>query len=343
FVVAGTPKEAIQLKAAASEFLDSKNEHASSTRHNYTRAISEFLEYLEKAHGVTLLKDVQTTHVKAYFNDRTKWRRNTKASVLTYLRVFFNWCREEERRWIDYSPVASKDLARGRSKIERKRTPFTPEEITKILAAIELLSEEDRNRARAAILLMLYTGMRISDLTFVEREYLTDDNLLDYHVIKTRRPISLAPELHQCVLDALAKLPPSRVYYFQPDRDDDYEEARAALKDGLEFQPLMPDYRKRVYLLTELVLKVVRLAGLRGTCHKFRDTFAMNMLLGDGTIGEDGLPARGADLYTVSRLLGHSSVEITAKHYLKDVKEYSKRMSQKTRVLVYRFPLTLVG
>jgi len=169
--------------------------------------------------------------------------------------------------------------------------------------------------------------MRISDATFCERSYLTAEGNMDYYVIKTRRPISLPPELQRPAIDALAKLPPSRTYFFQPDRADDYREARKALRDGLEFSTLMGDYTKKVREATALVLKVLDLAGIDGACHKFRDTFAINMLVG------------GADIFTVSQTLGHSDVKITQKHYMKLVPGYRERMSKSTRVLAYEFPL----
>jgi hypothetical protein len=59
--------------------------------------------------------------------------------------------------------------------------------VTQILAAVERVPEAQRDRSRALILLLLYTGVRISDATFVERDYLTERNTLDYYVIKTRR------------------------------------------------------------------------------------------------------------------------------------------------------------
>jgi integrase len=92
-------------------------------------------------------------------------------------------------------------------------------------------SAAKRARARALILLLLYSGMRISDAAFIERASIGANNILDYMVIKTRKRIGLPIELNQTAVDALKALPPSRVYFFQPDRDDDYREARHALRE----------------------------------------------------------------------------------------------------------------
>jgi site-specific recombinase XerD len=76
-----------------------------------------------------------------------------------------------------------------------------------------------------------------------------------------------------------------------------------------------------------LVGEVLSLAGVEGACHRFRDTFAVNMLV------------NGTDVFTVSQALGHSDVKITARHYLNLVPGYRQRMSQCTRCLEYQFPL----
>jgi site-specific recombinase XerD len=94
----------------------------------------------------------------------------------------------------------------------------------------------------------------------------------------------------------------------------------------------MPNYEARVRETTDLVKKVVRLAGIKeGACHRFRDTFAINLLVGSGK--------NGADILTVSQMLGHSDIRITQQHYLKLIPGYRERMSQSTRVLAYQFPL----
>jgi site-specific recombinase XerD len=68
---------------------------------------------------------------------------------------------------------------------------------------------------------------------------------------------------------------------------------------------------------------VLALAGVKGSCHVFRDTFAINLL------------HRGVDIFTVSQLLGHSDVKMTQAHYLNFIPGYVERMSEATRKLDY--------
>jgi len=336
-VVAIKPSGEITLEYAVQDFLETKTKKASNTRALYERAVGHFSEWAA-AKNLTTLAKIDDAHGRAYFQafDRD-WKTSTAQGRLTHLRVFFNHC-VRERHWLQYSPLASRDMNYGgkKGKVGKRRMPFKPAEVTRILVAVEQMPEADRDRARALILLLLYTGMRISDATFAERSDVDADNALVYTVIKTGKEISLPPTLQQTVLDALAKLPATRIYFFQPDAADDYREARTALREGhsgegREFSTLMPRYTPRVAEMTRLVLAVLKLAGLSGACHRFRDTFAINMLTGDGG-------ANRADILSVSLMLGHSDVEITKNHYVKLVPGYREHMSSLTRVLAYQFP-----
>lgn len=325
--VVALPKSGhITLAFATQEFLASKKKKGTSTQTLYARAVNHFTRWAE-AQGVTLLAKVETHHLQKYFAEYdSKWRSSSSATRLTHLRVFFNYC-IDPRRWIQHSPAKHKDLNYKKTAKVGKRLPLTPDEVTRVLASVEKMPAETRDRARALILLLLYTGMRISDATFFEREYVTATNVAEYLVIKTRSKISLPPELHPRVIDALAALPASEVYFFQPDaRTAEIEIAREALREGKEFWTLMPGYKARVQAATKLVTDTLKLAGIKGACHRFRDTFAVNLL------------TQGVDIFTVSQMLGHSDVSITQDHYLKLIPGYRERMSQKTRSLAYAFP-----
>lgn len=315
----------VTLAYAAEKFIASKSAKAQNTLKLYTDAVSHFREWCE-AQGIETLASLKRIHIQDYFAEYGgAWKTSTAAGKLTFIRVYLNYCVDNE--WLAKSPASSRSLSFGKtSKSDATRLPFTPDEITKILA----VADSKGPTVYALVLLMLYTGMRISDATFCERAAVTADNRLDYRIIKTRQRISCAPELQPVLLDALKALPKSRVYFFQPDREGDYAEARRALREGKaakkQFSELMPDYDARVRETTELIVEVLREAGLTGACHRFRDTFAINLL------------TAGADIVTVCDMLGHSDIKITKDHYLKAVPGYGETMSQKTRLLNYQFP-----
>jgi site-specific recombinase XerD len=335
----------IELAWAEAKFHEDKKDKISlRTMKGYRKDIEAFRTFSE-AHSVTLLHRVTTEHIEAFFREYgNAWNLRTKGQKLTCLRIFFKHA--VTKKWLVESPAADKSLNFEKPK-RAARKPFSADEIRRIVDAIDQLPDPlDRLRARALILLMLYTGMRVSDAVFCEREWINRRHEVDYVIIKTGKQISLPPRLHPLALKALKALPPSRVYYFLKDRDDNYLEARHSLRSGEgEFAAALPAgvYSRSLSAAHRLVYRVMMLAGLRqtarkeaalyrerrvrighaGLCHRFRDTFAVNLLV------------NGADIYTVSQFLGHSDVKITSDHYLKLVDGYQERMSAKTDLLNY--------
>jgi site-specific recombinase XerD len=340
----------VEIATAVERFFDSRKSFAPGTRKVYDFLLKRLLKFAD-AHSITLLREITDEHVLAFLEvSGKKWGKRTQFARLKSLKVFLNFC--VTKKWLASSP-AGKDLLPAPSKtvpVQAMRQPFTHQEIARILAAVETFKDPaERIRARALINLLLFSGMRISDAVFCERSYLAKDHTLHYIVIKTGRPIEVAPWLNERATDALAKLPKSRVYFFLPDRDDDYWDARHALMTGeARFADMFPggyEAYKRVKRRMELlVMRVLRKAGIReserietakrlsgerkrlcseGSCHRFRDTFAVNLLIG------------GTDIFAVSRMLGHKDVKITAEHYLKLMDGYQKQLSRATQSLNY--------
>jgi integrase len=318
----------VTLAAASAAFLAAKQDkkRGTNTMAAYRSVIDELRAFAERS-GVTLLSEVTTLLIEQFFAAHPEWKHRTRAAYLTRIRIFFNYCTP---RWIGYSPAADKSLSFGKAK-DLAHLPYTPEEVDRILSAVERLKPGERERGRALVLLLLYSGMRISDATFIERSFIRERNLLDYIVIKNRRWIDQPIELHPSALDALLALPLTRTYFFQEDRDGDYSEARAALRRAEEFGAVMPQYSTRIERTSDLVMRVLKLAGVQGTCHQFRDTFAINFLV------------HGGDIFVLSKCLGHTDVRITQDHYVKLVKGYRDRMASCTRVLDYQLKLSLAG
>lgn len=319
------PKGNETLEFAGAEFLKSSNNRSVNSTRLYRRAVLNFTEWASK-HNLVYLREIESSHIRLYFEECGRnWKKTSAQTNLTYLRVWFNYC-ARTRRWIPFPPTEDRNLNHRARSSKVSRVPFTPAEITRVLSAVEEMPEKDRDITRALVLLMLYTGMRISDATFFERSYITERNTADYFVIKTRKQISLPPEVQKPALEALKKLPATRVYFFQSDRDDDYRDARSRLREGEEFSQFMPQYLNRVQIMTKYIRRLLDHAGLEGACHRFRDTFAVNLLV------------QGTDIFTVSQMLGHSDVKITAQHYMKLIPGYREKMSQATRNLAYEFP-----
>jgi integrase/recombinase XerD len=203
--------------------------------------------------------------------------------------------------WVDGPLSASKKLERLRSvmtfavdrdwlpknfasmiaapKVEPNPTlPFTKDEMSRIIAA----AKKDQ-RTYTFILVMRSSGLRISDVTKLAVKELKDNRLFLYQA-KTGEPVSIL--LDPLVADALRAVVPlnrNKDYFFWTGKSP----VSAAASN----------WRLRI----ADVFKAAKIAN--GHTHRFRDTFAV------------GLLERGATIANVSRLLGHTSIKITEKHY----------------------------
>ena len=158
--------------------------------------------------------------------------------------------------------------------------PFTRDEMVNILAACEGYPG-DGKRLRAFVLLMRYSGMRIGDTATCGLGRLQGRKLLLY-TQKTNVPVYVV--LPEPVLEALNAVPPMSQKYFFWTGGGSKETAAGNWRRSLR--------------------KLFKLAGvIGGHPHRFRDTFAVELLLA------------GVPLEQVSVLLGHSSIRVTEKHY----------------------------
>jgi site-specific recombinase XerD len=320
-----------------------------SSRDKYRSVLTHFRLWAA-THGIETVGQITKETVKSYLQQHDGvWKSvNTRRDKRTILRIFFNHAKEED--WINENPAASRKLSVQGSALEGK--PFSDEESAHILAAIERLPEEERVEARALILLMFGCGMRISDATFCERASINRNGYISYVQIKARRRPKLPVKLAQGVIDALAALPASgsenwQGYFFLPNRADDYREARLLLARGERgFAQMIGQefYDHELRRTSGLVEKVLELAGLHtsawekrkkrrlgeyvdreGCCHRFRDTFAVRMLL------------QTENIQMVSHMLGHKNIAITEKHYMSFLETHKHQLAEKAGALDYGF------
>ena len=206
----------------------------------------------------------------------------SSAKEIQAFRTFFRFCLE--RKWITENPAKA---LRPPKDDGLPTMPFTDEEIGKILAACDRIDNPNqreipraRIRALALVLLLLYSGFRISDAVKLERARVERDGRLLVRLMKTRAPLYL--RLPVVALNALWAIP---------------EESEYFLWSGTAKLSTAIGSARRT------IACVLKLAGIEGHPHMFRDTFAV------------GLLREGAELRTVQLLLGHKSIRTTEKHY----------------------------
>jgi integrase/recombinase XerD len=216
---------------------------------------------------------------------RVGWKDGPISSIkkLERLRTFFRFA--QKRKWTSENPAS--DLKSPKIPI-CPTMPYTSEEMVRILAAVGLYAEEmpstgkeNARRIRALVLLLRYSGMRIGDAVGLSVDRIKGNRLFLY-TQKTGVPINAI--LPDVVLKALEATPRVTEKYF--------------FWSGIgKLDSIVRSWQTRLR----------RLFGLAkvsdGHAHRFRETFAVDLLLA------------GVPIERVSVLLGHQSVRITEKHY----------------------------
>ena len=214
---------------------------------------------------------------------------------LERLRSFFRFA--QDSGWVEEDPAK---LVRA-PKVSLKPTlPFTREEMTRILRACgeyprkNSLGYDNKARIRAFVLLLRYSGLRLQDGVTLEASRIQDGKLFLY-TQKTGTPVWMP-------------LPPFVV--------ETLEAVRRPDKDRF-FWSGTGNPRSCMSVWDRSLRRVFEIAGVvNGHAHRFRDTFAVELLLA------------GVPLDQVSILLGHSSVRITEKHYAPWVKSRQENLER---------------
>lgn len=201
------------------------------------------------------------------------------------IRAFFKWCFTMDL--IPTDPYAK--LSRYKVRNTPQTMPLSPEEVVRLLGAIPLtnLSPQARSYARALMRLQRWSGLSIIDAVTLRRDALSDDDSLELRRTKTGEPVITA--LPHDVADELRMHGRSSEYFFW----DTSVKKESAVNEALDW------YRK---IFDAAGVSRKRENGGLPLSHRFRDTFAVEFLLADGSF---------ADL---ARLLGNT-VAICEKHY----------------------------
>ena len=288
----GGKGQPVSVKDATDRFIEDviARQLALDTQNKYRLMFSEMEERFE---GLTI--------GSLTVNDLAKYREHWKVSPITArkklerLRTFFRFCMD--RGWVTKNPATVLKSPKGDF---APTLPFTKEEMEKILWATEVFSkkgiykEENRKRIRAFVLLLRYSGLRIRDAVTLKEDRIAvtlkdgriKDGTLFLYTQKTGMPVKLP--LPNDLLEALKGFTHFGDYFFWSGNG--------------EPKSAVGDWQRSLRTL-------FKTAGVKGGhAHRFRDTFAVDLL------------SNGVPIDQVSILLGHSSVKTTEKHYAPWVK-----------------------
>jgi integrase/recombinase XerD len=215
---------------------------------------------------------------------------------LEYLRSFFRFC--HDAGWTDRNAA----MAVKASKVEQNPTlPFNDQEIARILDAARKLNTFGQYgpKIEPMVLLLRYSGLRIQDAACLERARLEGDKLFLYQQ-KTGNPV-------------YCPLPPLVVEKLTSVKNDS---ERFFFYDGTSQPQSMVKSWDRIF---QKVFATAKPAIKGGHPHRFRDTFAVSLLL------------KGVSIEIVSKLLGHSSIKVTERHYSPWVKARQDQLETEVR------------
>jgi len=213
-----------------------------------------------------------------------KYSSSTVGKRLELIRSFFSFCLTSG--WIEKNPAKGVKAPPSR---QVPTLPFSDNQWKDILMALDMYGEihpqspvRIRKQLKALILLMRYSGLRISDAVGMCAMKIDSSGNMFIYMAKTGVPVKIP--LPPVVLEALWEI------YVDEDISF-FWSGNGKLKTALtEWQ--------------ERLKKVFRIAGIpSGHGHRLRDTFAVELL------------QRGVDIQTVSILLGHRSIKTTEKSY----------------------------
>jgi site-specific recombinase XerD len=266
---------------AATEFLADKKTQgkAAGTLRIATRRMTELTTWCE-GEGYTYLNELSTDALRRY---RGTWvgGKSTVAHKQGTLYDFLGFCVDMD--WI------GENLAAKLSRIkfdDPEVDYFTPDEFNALIAAAEKMRGDKAARLKAFILVMRWSGLRIIDVTTLERRRIKKGILL-LRTTKTGVPI-YAP-LPPFVLKALADMKP-----LLESHPDYFFWSKRGLAETAA------NVWRRSFMTAVVKSKFPR----RGHPHMVRDTFAVEALLA------------GVPVDQLSLMLGHRSIRTTQDHYM---------------------------
>jgi len=271
----------------------------------YEQKLRYFARWLNEEEEVRQLGGVSIAHLRSFVLHlqsvplaRSSADGDEHISPLTvkgYVQVikgFFSWCHNEEL--IDKNPAQRLQLP---SVPDYMIPTFTPEHIRAMLDACDL-STWLGYRDYTIILVLLETGIRVSELCGLRLQDVHDDHIRVFGKGRKEREVGISPDVSKHLWKYIHK----------------YRRIPAADATELVFlnrhgHPLTRSGVEQ--FLVELKDKA-GIEGVRVSAHTFRHTFARMYL------------EQGGEIYKLSRLMGHSSVEVT-EEYLKDFRVRSAR------------------
>ncbi len=260
--------------------MEARNLNVSTVR-KY-RLLSRRMKDFAARRGFRFLAEINLVELRAF---REEWKDGplSSAKKLERLRAFFRFA--QDSKWVEDNPASKLKTPKV---TQRPTLPFTHEEMLRILGALDPFynqiapsGRDSARRLRALVLVLRYSGMRIGDAVKLTTDRLTGNKLFLY-TQKTGVPVyTVLPGFVVRALDVVPRVTPMHFFW----------------NGTHSLDGVVGSWQERLRELFRLA-KVTR-----GHAHRFRDTFAAELLLA------------AVPIERVAVLLGHQSVKVTEKYY----------------------------
>lgn len=258
-----------------------------STLRKYRNTLKQLQEFSD-GRGVIDMSEISVDTLDAFRASRGL-SLIAGAKELELLRQFFKF--SFVRHWVRENPAA--EIKGPRNIQPNEVEPYTPDEASKIIAACDKFGrhEYERLRARAMVLTMRYTALRIGDVAMLERERISRDGKrwrIFLRTEKTGKPVYLPiPDDMRLALNAV------------PTPRGAERDCRYFFWNGITSERAVKGIAERALAAVFKKSEVER-----AHAHRFRHTLATELL------------GAGASFEEVADILGNSP-EIARKHYAK--------------------------
>ena len=263
------------------------------TIRNYGKLIGYLLDYLKEQHKVLCLEDVRPMYIKAYL--MMLQERGAKPQYindqLKAFKVLFRYLYEE-----GYTDSILTERIKNVKQPKTIIKTFTEQEVKKMT---EYYSGHTFMEVRNRLMLMTFfdTGIRVSELIDLKLSQVKDEYILIHGKGDKERVVPKSPLLNKWMFKYLSTRENFFAYRRVPENVFLSRNGRA--------------------MTTEAIHRVIKIAGkavgvsrdIRVSPHTCRHTFAQMQL------------KNGLDLYSLSRLMGHSNISITQR-YLEGLRDF---------------------
>lgn len=261
----------------------------------YLKVVTRFAVWLGDE---STIADVTAENIGRYQVTRGDLAAATIAKDLSGIRAYCRWCIRAKLRADD--PTLELEWPRRTEPIPRalkaRELRLLDTILDTPLPILDVKKRHVRARHNRAILLMLYCGLRISEVPALDwRDVDLDEAMLIVRDAKGGKDRSVA--IHDRVLRNLSETPENRQHG-----------AVCGKENG---KPI--SYKSMPHIFSERYLGGL---GLEISAHMLRHTFAVQLL------------RAGADLRTIQEMLGHASLETTQRYLALDFDDKKKAINK---------------